>query len=104
MVFNLGVCRAIAQLIQKPEKAIYYNSELVLHLTDRLGLEAALPHLRGEFAFAVYERSADRLTLVRDRFGVKPLYWTLTPNGLVFGSEINFPRYLIVDIKSSICL
>ncbi|WP_036481456.1 asparagine synthase (glutamine-hydrolyzing) [Myxosarcina sp. GI1] len=64
------------------------DSELVLHLTDRLGLEAALPHLRGEFAFALYQRSADRLTLVRDRFGVKPLYWTLTPEGLVFGSEI----------------
>ena len=64
------------------------DSELVLHLTDRLGIEGALPHLRGEFAFAVYERSTDRLTLVRDRFGVKPLFWTLTPNGLVFGSEI----------------
>ena len=64
------------------------DSELVLHLTDRLGLEAALPHLRGEFAFALYERSADRLTLVRDRFGVKPLYWTITSEGLVFGSEI----------------
>ena len=64
------------------------DSELVLHLTDRLGVEGALPHLRGEFAFAVYERASDRLTLVRDRFGVKPLFWTMTPNGLVFGSEI----------------
>lgn len=64
------------------------DTELLLHLTDRFGLLAALPHLRGEFAFAVYERSADRLTLVRDRFGVKPLYWTLTPEGFVFGSEI----------------
>lgn len=64
------------------------DTELLLHLTDRFGLEAALPHLRGEFAFAMYERSADRLTLVRDRFGVKPLYWTLTPEGFVFGSEI----------------
>lgn len=64
------------------------DTELLLHLTERFGLEKALPHLRGEFAFALYERSADRLTLVRDRFGVKPLYWTLTPEGLVFGSEI----------------
>jgi asparagine synthase (glutamine-hydrolysing) len=64
------------------------DTELVLHLTDRFGLEGALPHLRGEFAFALYERSRDRLTLVRDRFGVKPLYWTMTPDGLVFGSEI----------------
>jgi asparagine synthase (glutamine-hydrolysing) len=64
------------------------DTELVLHLTERLGLEAALPHLRGEFAFALYERQQDRLTLVRDRFGIKPLYWTHTPEGIVFGSEI----------------
>lgn len=64
------------------------DSELLLHLTDRFGLEGALPHLRGEFGFAVYEKAADRLTLVRDRFGVKPLFWTLTPEGFVFGSEI----------------
>lgn len=64
------------------------DTELVMHLSDRFGLEASLPHLRGEFAFAFYERANDRLTLVRDRFGVKPLYWTMTPEGLVFGSEI----------------
>lgn len=64
------------------------DTELVLHLTERLGLERALDHLRGEFAFALYEKQQDRLTLVRDRFGIKPLYWTLTPEGLVFGSEI----------------
>ncbi|NEQ32366.1 MAG: asparagine synthase (glutamine-hydrolyzing) [Leptolyngbya sp. SIO4C5] len=64
------------------------DTELVLHLTERLGLSEALPHLRGEFAFALYERDAERLTLVRDRFGVKPLYWTMTDAGLVFGSEI----------------
>ena len=64
------------------------DTELVLHLTDRFGLEGALPHLRGEFAFALYEKRQDRLTLVRDRFGVKPLYWAMTPEGLVFGSEI----------------
>ncbi len=64
------------------------DTELVLHLTDRFGLDGALPHLRGEFAFVLYEKQQDRLTLVRDRFGVKPLYWTMTPVGLVFGSEI----------------
>jgi asparagine synthase (glutamine-hydrolysing) len=64
------------------------DTELVIHLTDRLGLEAAMAHLRGEFAFALYERQQDRLTLVRDRFGVKPLYWTNTGDEIVFGSEI----------------
>ncbi|MEM1279283.1 MAG: asparagine synthase (glutamine-hydrolyzing) [Cyanobacteria bacterium P01_H01_bin.152] len=64
------------------------DTELVMHLTDRFGLDGALPCLRGEFAFALYERQQDRLTLVRDRFGVKPLYYAPIPEGLVFGSEI----------------
>ncbi len=64
------------------------DTELMLHLRDRFGLDGALPHLRGEFAFAVYDQGTDRLTLVRDRFGVKPLFYSLTPEGLVFGSEI----------------
>ena len=64
------------------------DSELILHLYPRLGLEDMLPHLRGEFAFALYDRDHDRLMLVRDRFGIKPLYWTETDNGIVFGSEL----------------
>ncbi|BAU10650.1 asparagine synthase [Leptolyngbya sp. NIES-3755] len=64
------------------------DTELLMHLTERFGLEGALPHLRGEFGFAVYEKEYDRLTLVRDRFGIKPLFWTMTPEGFVFGSEI----------------
>jgi len=64
------------------------DSELVLHLYPRLGLEDMLPHLRGEFAFALYDRRHDRLVLVRDRFGIKPLYWTHADNSLIFGSEL----------------
>jgi len=61
---------------------------MVLHLYPRLGLEDMLPHLRGEFAFALYDKQKDRLMLVRDRFGVKPLYWTEVNGSFVFGSEI----------------
>ena len=64
------------------------DSELVLALYDRYGLEQSLPVLRGEFAFALHDRDADVLFLVRDRFGIKPLYWTQTAHGLVFGSEL----------------
>jgi len=64
------------------------DSELVLHLYPRLGFEGMMTHLRGEFAFALYDRQNDRLTLVRDRFGVKPLYWTEVNGTLVFGSEL----------------
>ena len=64
------------------------DSEMILHLYPRLGLDAMLPHLRGEFAFALYDREEERLMLVRDRFGIKPLYWTEIDGGLVFGSEL----------------
>ena len=64
------------------------DSELVMHLYPREGLEDALSEMRGEFAFALFDREEDVLFLVRDRFGIKPLYWTETADGLVFGSEL----------------
>jgi asparagine synthase (glutamine-hydrolysing) len=64
------------------------DSELIMHLYPRLGLNNSLPHLRGEFAFALYDREDDTLHLVRDRFGIKPLYWTEINGGMVFGSEL----------------
>ncbi len=64
------------------------DSELVFHLYRRHGFQSMLPHLRGEFAFALYDKQDDALYLVRDRFGIKPLYWTQTREGISFGSEL----------------
>lgn len=64
------------------------DSEIILHLFPRYGLDKTLDNLRGEFAFALYDRQDETLYLVRDRFGVKPLYWTVTDNDVVFGSEL----------------
>ena len=64
------------------------DSEIVLHLMARYGLDAMLAQLRGEFAFALYDDETEELHLVRDRFGIKPLYYYAGPNGVVFGSEI----------------
>ncbi len=69
------------------------DSEIIMHLYPRLGIDKTLPHLRGEFAFGLYDRQEDTLYLVRDRFGIKPLYWTRigegdADGGLVFGSEL----------------
>ncbi len=64
------------------------DSEIILHLYPRYGLEETLKDLRGEFAFALYDSDEERLLLVRDRFGIKPLYWTQTADGVVFGSEL----------------
>jgi asparagine synthase (glutamine-hydrolysing) len=64
------------------------DSEILLHLVPRRGLEQSLPELRGEFAFALYDREHDELSLVRDRFGIKPLYYVQVGSTLVFGSEL----------------
>jgi asparagine synthase (glutamine-hydrolysing) len=64
------------------------DSEMVMHLYERVGLEDAIPHFRGEFGIALYDREHDRLVLIRDRFGVKPLYFTEANGAFVFGSEL----------------
>jgi asparagine synthase (glutamine-hydrolysing) len=64
------------------------DGEVIPHLWAKLGT-SALAELRGMFAIALADGLADRLYLVRDPFGVKPLYWRLLPDGsLVFASEV----------------
>jgi asparagine synthase (glutamine-hydrolysing) len=64
------------------------DSELIIHLYLRHG-ERFYEHLRGEFAFLLYDRSLGRLIAARDRFGIKPLYVARTKaGGWAFSSEI----------------
>lgn len=62
------------------------DSEIALSLYRKYGLRF-MEHLRGEFAFALYDREEDTLILVRDRFGIRPLFFHQSPQGLVYGSE-----------------
>ena len=50
--------------------------------------EALLPKLNGMFAFAIWERDAQRLFIARDRLGVKPLYLSRTGQRLRFASAL----------------
>ena len=63
------------------------DSEVLLQAYATWG-EAALDRLRGMFAFVVYDRERQRLFAARDRFGIKPLYYFVSPRGVAFASEI----------------
>ncbi len=63
------------------------DSEVALHLYQRHGLDF-VEHLRGEFAFALFDERDESLLLVRDRFGIKPLYYHLGAESIVWGSEV----------------
>jgi len=64
------------------------DSELIIHLYLRHG-QRFYEHLRGEFAFLLYDRSLGLLIAARDRFGIKPLYVARTKaGGWAFSSEI----------------
>ncbi len=63
------------------------DNELALKLYQKHGLEF-VDHLRGEFAFAVFDEHMQRLILVRDRFGIRPLFYRIEKDALFWGSEI----------------
>jgi asparagine synthase (glutamine-hydrolysing) len=63
------------------------DTEVVVHAWEEFG-EACLERFEGMFGFALWDRRAGGLWLVRDRLGVKPLYYAWDGTRLVFGSEI----------------
>ncbi|MBI4294351.1 MAG: asparagine synthase (glutamine-hydrolyzing) [Betaproteobacteria bacterium] len=64
------------------------DTEVLLRVFAREGLERTLAKLRGMFAFAVWDRQERTLSLARDRLGVKPLVYAETAGGFIFASEI----------------
>jgi asparagine synthase (glutamine-hydrolysing) len=69
------------------ECATLTDTEVVHRMLERDGL-AALDRFNGQFAFAWWQPEERRLTLVRDRFGVRPLHYAVAPDGsVVFASE-----------------
>jgi asparagine synthase (glutamine-hydrolysing) len=63
------------------------DTEVVLRAYERWGADC-VTRLRGMFAFAIWDAHEKSLFISRDRFGIKPFYWTQTEQGLIFASEI----------------
>jgi len=62
------------------------DTETILSTYSQFGVEAP-KHLRGMFAYALWDNGRQRLVLARDRFGIKPLYYAIVDNLFVFASE-----------------
>src|SRR5262249_27808431 len=63
------------------------DTEVIVHLYEELG-DACVAELRGMYGFALWDERRQRLLIVRDRLGIKPIYYADTPDAFVFGSEI----------------
>lgn len=63
------------------------DSEIALPLFQKHGLDF-ISQLRGEFAFALFDKKNMRLILARDRFGIKPLFYHIGKEGVFYASEI----------------
>ena len=63
------------------------DSEIALHLYDERGMQAA-SELRGEFAVIIADERQQAMIAIRDRFGIKPLYYSIVNGEVFFASEI----------------
>ncbi|KJS84385.1 MAG: asparagine synthase [Peptococcaceae bacterium BICA1-8] len=91
IVYN-GELYNTEEIRQELKKEGYYfeshsDTEVLLYAFIEWG-QGCLKKLNGIFAFAVWDEREEKLFLARDRFGVKPLFYTFISNQLIFGSEI----------------
>ncbi|KAK4034557.1 hypothetical protein C8A01DRAFT_38988 [Parachaetomium inaequale] len=63
------------------------DTELVLALYSAYGAPGFLSHLRGEFSLVLYDEDTGKVILARDRFGIKPLFWTVHEGRLLVAAE-----------------
>lgn len=108
-VYNFESIREeLAQAGHAGEYRGHSDTEVMLAAIERWGLEDAVGRFVGMFAFALWDRKLRRLHLVRDRLGVKPLYYGWADSTLLFGSELRafvpHPNFRPVVDRASLSL
>lgn len=63
------------------------DTETIVHAYEEWG-DKCVEHMRGMFAFVIWDQNRRRILLARDRLGIKPLYYFHDKNSLIFGSEL----------------
>ncbi len=91
IVFNGEIYNHLAlreELVARGHRySTHSDTETIIHAFEEYGVDC-VHHLRGMFAFAIWNRNTKTLFVARDRLGIKPLYYKLAPERLLFGSEI----------------
>lgn len=67
--------------------SINTDCEVIVHLSEDYEPDKYINMLNGDFAFAVYDRKINTFTIVRDRFGIRPMYYSKPGNGYIFSSR-----------------
>src|SRR4029079_17972588 len=68
------------------------DTEVILESIALFGLDATLKRMIGMFAIALWDKKERTLTLIRDRLGIKPIYWAKFGSLFIFGSELKALR------------
>jgi asparagine synthase (glutamine-hydrolysing) len=91
MVFNGEIYnyKELRAELQNSGHIFYTNtdSEVIVHAYEQYG-EECVSKFRGMFSFALWDKRQNALLLARDRFGIKPLYYSIARDKIIFGSEI----------------
>jgi len=81
------------ELEQKGRKfRSHCDTEVLVQGYEEWGIDRMMPKLRGMFAFAIWDENNRRLTMARDRLGVKPLVYAITDGGIAFASTVGALR------------
>ncbi|MEM6572013.1 MAG: asparagine synthase (glutamine-hydrolyzing) [Planctomycetota bacterium] len=86
-IYNHADLRAELEALGHAFRTDHSDTEVLLVGAHAWGVDGLLPRLNGAFAFALFDERAGRVTLVRDRIGIKPLYVAALGRDLLFASE-----------------
>ncbi|GAB5429122.1 MAG: asparagine synthase (glutamine-hydrolyzing) [Devosia indica] len=87
-IYNHPILRAELRQAGIAFKTDHSDTEVLLHGFRHWGLAGLLERIEGDYAFAIWDENKRKLSLARDRIGVKPLYISVADGAFVFASEI----------------